>query len=83
MRKVIGAGLHNNTLLESLLEIYNEIGAQEQISIIGIYRNEKVIRLFGFHSWPVDPPSPSFRWFGRYEHPKITFLDSFSCNPDF
>lgn len=63
VKSIIDANVHNNPSYEALLDIYNEIGGQGNMSIIGLYRNGSEMRIFDFESWPVDFPDPGFRYF--------------------
>ena len=62
MQEVISANLHNNPSQSSLGEIFDRIG-KGKISVIGLYRNEKEMRLFDFDAISIDPPVPNFEWF--------------------
>lgn len=63
IKNVIDANAHNNPSHELLSDIYNEMGGQGNLSIIGLYRNGVEMRIFDFESWPVDYPYPGFRYF--------------------
>ena len=63
VKSIIDANVHNNPSYEALLDIYNEIVGQGNMSIIGLYRDGAEMRIFDFESWPVDPPDPGYRYF--------------------
>ena len=63
MREIIAANLHNNPTRDSLREVFNRIGGQGRIFIIGVYRNGKEMCIFDFNARPIDPPVPGFGWF--------------------
>jgi hypothetical protein len=75
VRAVIDANAHTNPSRELLSEIYNEIGGQGNISIIGLYRNGVEMGLFDFESWHVDPPHHSFRYFKAVGSGYATLLE--------
>jgi hypothetical protein len=75
IEKIIEANLHNNPSYESLLNVYNDIDDQSNISIIGLYRDGKEMRIFDFNSWPVDPPNPEFKYFKAAGSGYGTLLD--------
>lgn len=63
INEIIKANAHNNPSYELLLDIYNDIGGQGNLSIIGLYRDGTEMRIFDFESWPVDPPNSEFKYF--------------------
>lgn len=62
MGQVVGARLHNNPSRESMLEIYNDLSPND-LSIIGLLRDESGVTLFDINSTQVDRPNRSFEWF--------------------
>lgn len=61
MREVIATNIHNNPSRDSLRNVFNKIGGQGNISIIGIYRNGKEMCIFDFDAQSIKP-IPGFEW---------------------
>jgi len=75
MQEVIDTNLHNTPSRDSLREVFNRIGGQGNISIIGIYRDGKEICIFDFNVQSIDPPVPNFEWFKAAGSGYNTLLD--------
>ena len=75
IKEIIDANAHNNPSQELLSAIYNDIGGQGNISIIGLYRNGIEMRIFDLESWPVDPPYSGFSYFKAAGSGYGTLLD--------
>lgn len=75
IQEVIATNLHNNPSRDSLQEVFNRIGGQGNISIIGLYRDGKEICIFDFNVQHIDPPVPSFKWFKAAGSGYNTLLD--------
>lgn len=63
IEKIVKNNIHNTPSQDRLIEIYNDIGGQGNLSVIGLYRDGTEMRIFDFESWPVDPPNPEFQYF--------------------
>ncbi len=76
INEIIKANAHNNPSYELLLDIYNDIGGQGNLSIIGLYRDGIEMRIFDFESWPVDFPNSEFNYFKAAGSGYGTLLDT-------
>jgi len=63
IKEIFKANVHENPSQERLFDIYNAIGGQGNLSVIGLYRDGSEMRIFDFESWPVDPPNSEFKYF--------------------
>jgi hypothetical protein len=63
MKEIIDSSLHHNPTLDSITKVYNDIDCQDQLNIIGLYRNGVEMCMFDFNSCPIDPPDASFECF--------------------
>jgi hypothetical protein len=63
VKSVIDANGHSNPSRELLSDIYKDIGGQDNLSIIALYRNGVEMSVLDFESWPVDSPYSGFSYF--------------------
>lgn len=63
IKKIVETNLHINPSYELLSDVYNDIDGQGNISIIGLYRDGKEMRIFDFNSRSVDSPHTGFKYF--------------------
>lgn len=75
IEEIFKNNVHKNPSQDRLFDIYNEIGGQGNLSVIGLYRDGVEMRIFDFESWPVDPPNPEFKYFKAAGSGRGTLLD--------
>ncbi len=80
MDELITLGVHDDPSHQAINDIYNNIVTNpNDLSIIGIYRNNSEIRIFDFNAWPTDSNS-NFEYFKSAGSGYGTLLDITEIN---
>lgn len=75
IEEILKNNINKTPSQDRLFDIYEEIGGQGNLSVIGLYRDGAEMRIFDFESWPVDPPTPKFQYFKAAGSGYGTLLD--------